>query len=1079
MKPVYKNSLIAAVLFVILLLGGGATFILNNLFHLDSYKGQIISQVQQTLNRQVLFERGTFSFRFGPEFIFTHVVIKEKDGAAEFIRADRLTIRIALMPLLNKRVVLRSIELDKPVIAISRNREGLFNFDDLLEAQTKRKGEIPLFVRRLRIRNGEIRFRDLAIAPQGVSIILRNTDFFTNHLDRGRKAKFRLSTTIGQKGKPGDLALEGTAKIAPRDKPLLETEMHASISTKNLDASPFWPYYSRYVPFHQILGRLTMESSFKGKLTDFTSKGKVGISGLRFDYPQVFHSVLLPRELKFNYDMSLNPVDIIVKSLNLNVDGLNVIGSCAIRDIKSGDIRITAKARTSQFNLENFAQYIPYGIIVKDTADYIEQHIKGGIYRLDDGRLDGRVSQIAHMERGKNYNVLFINGRVERGVVSYGPNNPTFNDIRGTLEMRGKDFILRKMSGKFGGSPFTLEGKITDYPLVTPCQYPFTMSMAPRQADLAWLLGKVSGKAVPVELKGETTLHLNGTGTTDNYNISGDWNLTPAVYNYPNVISKPLGRANSLSFKTNFTNEEMKISQLHFNLAPMILSLGGKYRFAEKEHLALDLRTNQFQVNELVPMLTGYRKYQATGRLQVSLHGESRETALSDLRLEGNVMLGGFSFKPNETIKAVSGINGTISVNGDTLETSQISAQIGNSAVTGRGKLTWLDNPDLSLIFSSPSLDPEDFGFRTGKKGFRLAMVQGNISLRDNDLQIKSFSTQLNRSVINLKGTVSDLKNPVADLSLSSPFLEIEDILPVGELEMNKKPGARQSPLSLTVSLQAAEGKARGMAYKDLSGTLIYENNILYLEPLSFSALAGEISGKMRMDLGSNGAPHYQFNFGLSDVSAEEFMQVLGVKKQEITGVMNLQGDLTAKGSNGEELKKSLLGSVKIRLEEGKLRRFAVLSKIFSLLNVSQWLKFQLPDMVSGGMPYNKISAALAIKDGVISSSDLYVSSDAINISAVGKADLVKNELDATIGVKPLQTVDKVLSHLPVVGWILTGKNKSLITAYFEAKGKLDDPQVKAIPVQSMAKGVFNIFKRVFQLPAKLFTNTGEVIINK
>ena len=89
-------------------------------------------------------------------------------------------------------------------------------------------------------------------------------------------------------------------------------------------------------------------------------------------------------------------------------------------------------------------------------------------------------------------------------------------------------------------------------------------------------------------------------------------------------------------------------------------------------------------------------------------------------------------------------------------------------------------------------------------------------------------------------------------------------------------------------------------------------------------------------------------------------------------------------------------------------------------------------------MPYNKITATLAIKDGVISSNDLYVAGDALNISAIGKVDLVKNELDATIGVKPLQTVDKVLSHIPIVGWILTGKNKSLITAYFEAKGKLE-----------------------------------------
>jgi hypothetical protein len=30
-----------------------------------------------------------------------------------------------------------------------------------------------------------------------------------------------------------------------------------------------------------------------------------------------------------------------------------------------------------------------------------------------------------------------------------------------------------------------------------------------------------------------------------------------------------------------------------------------------------------------------------------------------------------------------------------------------------------------------------------------------------------------------------------------------------------------------------------------------------------------------------------------------------------------------------------------------------------------------------------------------------------------------------------------------------------------------------------MAKGVLNIFKRVFELPAKLFTDTGDVLIGK
>ncbi len=170
---------------------------------------------------------------------------------------------------------------------------------------------------------------------------------------------------------------------------------------------------------------------------------------------------------------------------------------------------------------------------------------------------------------------------------------------------------------------------------------------------------------------------------------------------------------------------------------------------------------------------------------------------------------------------------------------------------------------------------------------------------------------------------------------------------------------------------------------------------------------------------------------------------------------------------------------MKIYMEDGSLRRFATLSKIFSILNVSQLLKLQLPDMVSGGMPYNSIAGTLAVRDGTISTSDFFLDSDAMNISCVGKIDLTREEIDATVGVQPLQTVDKVVSHIPIVGWILTGKDKTLVTAYFEAKGKIDDPKVSAIPVKYLAKGVFDIFRRVFELPAKIFTNTGEVIIGK
>jgi uncharacterized protein YhdP len=135
--------------------------------------------------------------------------------------------------------------------------------------------------------------------------------------------------------------------------------------------------------------------------------------------------------------------------------------------------------------------------------------------------------------------------------------------------------------------------------------------------------------------------------------------------------------------------------------------------------------------------------------------------------------------------------------------------------------------------------------------------------------------------------------------------------------------------------------------------------------------------------------------------------------------------------------------------------------------------------MVSGGMPYSNITGNIVIKEGSISSQDLFISSDAINISILGSADIVKEELDFTLGVQPLQTVDKIVNHIPVVGWILTGKDKDFLTAYFEAKGKWSDPKVSAIPVKSLGKGILGIFRRVFELPVRLFTDTGKVILGQ
>ena len=674
--------------------------------------------------------------------------------------------------------------------------------------------------------------------------------------------------------------------------------------------------------------------------------------------------------------------------------------------------------------------------------------------------------------------MLAIRGTVEKGLVTYGPGVPTFNNIKGELEMRGKDFLLHRMTANFGGSPFSLEGKIADYPLDTPSSYPFEMTISPRQPEVAWLLGKEYGKKLT--FAGESKLRLAGEGTTNGYNLSGEWNLTPTAYSYPDLISKPVGRLNILSFKGSINKQEARLASLQYNLAPLSLSVSAGYRFAGKNQLSLNIGSNQFQINEVASLAPAVNKYHPVGKVQAAVHGESQTGKIGDLRWGGNVAFAAFSFKPSEQIKPVSNMNGTVNFTGTTLETSQLIARVGTSTIYCKGSLVGFKNPAVAMAFSAPVLDMADLGLHAPGKEVRLTKVQGNLSLKDRNLQIKSLSGQIGNTTANIKGTVQDISTPKIDINITSTYLKLEDIMLLTGLERTGKKEGTHGGLTVKASIRADSGSAREIEFEKLSTILMIENSILYVQPLEATVFDGHVSGNGRIDLGSSGSPpRYQVSFNLEKVSADRFVQAFGIKKQEINGTLSMQGELTAKGNNSSELKKTALGSLKFKCEKGSLRKFAVLSKIFSILNVSQLFKFHLPDMVSGGMPYNTITAAMAIQDGVVSSQDFYIASNAMNISAVGKVDLVKNEVDATIGVQPLQTVGKVVNRLPVVGWILTGENKTFLTTYFEAKGKLEDPQVKAIPVRSMAKGVFNIFKRVFELPGKLITDTGEVLIGK
>ena len=623
--PVFSKLLfkvLAGMSLAVTLTVAAAALLIPRLLDIEAYRPQILSAARNSLHRPFSYDTAELSFQPGLSIVVRGITVGEKSGDAVFLKVDRATFTLALLPLLHKEIRLSKLVAEQPQIVLDRDRTGAFNVDDLFTGSTS---AYSVTLDEVRVQNGLIRFTDRLVEPAGWSTSLENLDLDVHGLRRGARSAFKLTLKMPEGERRAALSLSGIVTIPAAGKPLATTAMDIKLSATGLNADRFRPYYGRHVPFERLSGTIDVEQEFKGSPAEFTTQGKLRISELRLSYPRAFTAPLSPRNIQLTYGLERTPRDLSLKSFDLDVDGLRVKGSCALGDIGSTDMQIMARASSSPFRLEQFNRYIPYGIIPTGTGNFIRDHIKGGLFRLEEGRLEGRISQIAHMEHGDNSNALFIRGSVEQGQVSFGPQVPAFSEVKGRLEMQGRDFSLRGMTGRFGTSPFSLDGRIADYPLQTPASYPFSMTVTPSKTEIDWLLRQKDPAAL--SFSGPSTLNLTGAGTAADYRLNGTWDLSRAGYRYRDMLHKPAGLPNRLQFAGRLGDTRAELTDFRYLLPPLDVSASASYRYQDSDPLTFTLSTNRFALTRDLPYVPGLQKYQPAGSLQARLSGSGNPIA--------------------------------------------------------------------------------------------------------------------------------------------------------------------------------------------------------------------------------------------------------------------------------------------------------------------------------------------------------------------------------------------------------------------------------------------------------------------
>ncbi len=636
------------------------------------------------------------------------------------------------------------------------------------------------------------------------------------------------------------------------------------------------------------------------------------------------------------------------------------------------------------------------------------------------GRITGRLTY-SHWLKGKRNFLLSKNGSIEiAGDVQFNKVSlethllpHPVKGVSGTLSFDRQKVSWESIKGILGRSPFLTTGMLRNYSEKHPL-IDASVVMSPDAHDIAPLIKKI--KSVDLALEGTGKVDLQVIGSLDHLNVSGKIVMDKYRIAFLPWVDKPFGVGATFELRGSLINQkELIVERMNIQMADTIMTGRGDILWGKAPYVEIELPSIVVELSSLAPLIPTAGRFQPSGRITGRLTYSHWLKGKRNFLLGGEMSLQKVSLQLPWLAHPVTHLDGRISLKGDLLSFHQVSARVGGSDITMNGTVRAYDMPRAHLSFYSRRFSVDDFSSPDIPDKMPPVAASSETS---NFLTNLEGEAHISMEVLNIRQV--DLQSLAADLKIHNGILDI------------KKGTFRMGKGSLTIE---------GMA------------NLVEAPRKTFQA-----------------------DMKVRDMDVSSTLRLLGGKRPFMTGTLDMDGSVQGTWAGHQPLADTLNGQISMNIRDGIVLKHALLSRLLSLLNVSQLFKGRLPDLTTKGLPFHRITADGTLVSGVINSNNFFLDGDAMKIAAAGQVDLGRNTIDMKMAVQPFLTVDYVLKKLPIIGSILTGQNKGLIAVYYLVKGNLREPEITPVPLQSLEKGVVGIFGRLLNTPADLLKKLNGML---
>jgi hypothetical protein len=186
--------------------------------------------------------------------------------------------------------------------------------------------------------------------------------------------------------------------------------------------------------------------------------------------------------------------------------------------------------------------------------------------------------------------------------------------------------------------------------------------------------------------------------------------------------------------------------------------------------------------------------------------------------------------------------------------------------------------------------------------------------------------------------------------------------------------------------------------------------------------------------------------------------------ERQVTGRFDLIGHVRGT-ARGDAVVRALQGNLELSARSGSILRDPVLSKVFSVLNVTEILRGKMPDLASDRLPYDSLTIKADLRDGNLVLNETVLSGPTVGIVGDGTVYLIDKKVDCRFIVAPLRTVDFIIERTPILRKIMGGK---LVTVPVRIAGDWKNPDVTMLSASAVGSRMLEIMKNTVLLPVEL-----------